>query len=153
MRKFCAPSGENAISHTDPLPSVSLAMKASLTNVRPVANINEPIVRYSDGMHDAELRGRRAIRLILARPVLMLHRAIEWTWKALARVLEVRIIGLASICAPMTLVRPGLRVEHDDSMIHVSVGNIELVCLLIDFQGSRAAEILRVIAAAVFSAV
>ena len=78
----------------------------------------------------------------------MLDRTIERTWKALSCILEIRIIGLASIRAPMTFVGPGLSIEHDDSMIHVSIGDVEFVRLFIDDQRSRTAEVLRVIASA-----
>src|SRR5207302_4904432 len=80
--------------------------------VRPIANINEPVIRDSRGMHDAELRWRPARRIILAWAVLMLHRTIEGTWKAPSCILEIRTIGLASLRAPMTAVSPSLAADH-----------------------------------------
>src|SRR2546422_1761260 len=121
--------------------------------VRPIAHINEPIIRDSRGMHDAELRWRRTSRIILAWAVLVLDRPIEGTRKALSCILEIPIIGLPSIRAPMTFVSPGLRIEHDDSMIHVSIGDVEFACRFINDQRRRTAQILGIIASAVSSAV
>src|SRR5262245_65383454 len=104
-------------------------------------------------MHDAELRWRRAGRIILAGPVLMLHCSIEWARKALSGVFEIRIIRLASICTPMTLVGTRLRVEYDDSMVQVSIRHEELVFFFINDETRRTAEILGIVASVVFSAV
>ena len=121
--------------------------------VCPIAYVYEPVIGDPGGMHDAELWWRRAGRIILAWAVLMLDRTIEGTWKALSGVLEVRIVRLPSIRAPMTFVRSALSIEHDDSMIHVSIGDVEFVRRFIDDQRRRTAEILCVIASAVSSAV
>src|SRR5207249_3809376 len=102
--------------------------------VRPIAYINEPIIRDSRGMHDTELWWRRASRLILAWAVFMLDSTIEGTRKALSCILEVRIIGLPSVRAPMASISPGVSIEHDDSMIHVSIGDVEFVSHFIDDQ-------------------
>ena len=83
----------------------------------------------------------------------MLHCATERTWKAFPRIQKIGIIGLAPIRAPMTLVSAGLSIEDDDTMIQVSVGDIELVCLLIDDEAGWTAHIFRVVASTVFSTV
>src|SRR5438093_11727068 len=116
--------------------------------VCPIANVNEPVSGDPGGMHNAQRWWRRAGRIILAGAVLMLDRTIEGTWKALSCVLEVRIIGLPSIRAPMTFVRSGVSIEHDDSMIQVSIGGVELLRHVIDDQRGRTAESLCVVASA-----
>src|SRR5215831_10066561 len=83
----------------------------------------------------------------------MLHCTIEWARKALSGVFEIRIIGFASICTPMTLVGSRLHVEYDDSMVQVSIRHVELVFFLINDETRRTADILEIIASAVFSAV
>src|SRR2546426_7872997 len=72
------------------LDECSILLENLNTIVRPIAYVNEPIIRDSCGMHDAELWWRRAGRIILARAVLMLNSAVEGTWQTLSCVLEVR---------------------------------------------------------------
>src|SRR5438093_2284789 len=121
--------------------------------VCPIANVNEPVSGDPGGMHNAELWWRRAGRIILAGAVLMLDSTIDRNWIAHCCVLSERIIRVSSIRAPLTFVRSGLSIEHDDSMIQVSIGDVEFVRRFIDDQRGRTAEILCVIASAVSSAV
>src|SRR5215813_11903122 len=139
--------GDERLSHER-----SVLLKNLNAIVRPIANIDKSIVRDSHSMHDAELRWWRPGRIILAGPVLMLHCTIEGARQALSGVFEIRIIGFASICTPMTLVGSRLHVEYDDSMVQVSVRHVELVFFLINDETRRTADILEIIASAVFSA-
>src|SRR5262245_44430932 len=104
-------------------------------------------------MHNTELRWRRAGRIILAGPVLMLDCTVEWARKALSGVFEIRIIRFASIRTPMTLVGSRLHVEYDDSMVQVSVRHVQLVFFLINDETRRTPDVLGIITSAVFSAV
>ena len=49
----------------------------------------------------------------------------------------------------MALVLPGLRVEDDDAVVEVAVGDVELVGLLVDEEPRRASNVVGVVAAAI----
>src|SRR5437762_7819450 len=147
------PTSKRLLRNERFLDECSILLENLNTIVRPIAYVNQPVIRDSCGMHNAELWWRRAGRIILARAVLMLNSAVEGTWQTLSCVLEVRIIGLPSICAPMAFVSPGLRIEHDDPVIHVAISDVEFMRRFINDQRCGTAEILRVIASAVFPAV
>src|SRR5262249_60543263 len=59
--------------------------------VRAIADVDEPVVRNPDGVDDAELRRRRAVRIEQARPGLVLHAAGERPRQDLARARELPI--------------------------------------------------------------
>ena len=119
----------------------------------PIANVDKSIARNSHGVYDSELRWWWSSRIILAGAVLVLHCPVEGTRKALSRVLKIRIVGFASIRTPVTPVDARLRVKDDDSMIQISIRDVEIVFLLIDDEPCRTADIFRIIASSVFSTV
>src|SRR5207237_837402 len=78
--------------------------------VRSIADVDEAVVRDPHGMHDAELRRRRTVGIVLARLVLVLDGAAERARQSLAGVREVRIVRALAVGAPVPLVRAALRV-------------------------------------------
>src|SRR5215207_2070234 len=84
-----------------------------------VADVDEPVIRDDDAVDGiAELTG------------------------------SLRIPGRESVRAPVALVLPGVRVEHDDAVVPVPVSYIDLVRLLVDEHVGRLAKELRVRVAA-----
>src|SRR6267143_6746337 len=119
--------------------------------VRAIAHVNQTIVRNPHGVHDAELRRRRAVRIVLAGFVFVLHGAVERARQTLPRPQKIPIVGLLAVRAPVPFVGARCRVEHDDAMVHVAVGDIQLVGRRVDDHVRRGAEVLRVVAAGAFA--
>ena len=79
--------------------------------------------------------------------IFVLDHSFEWSRQRLPRAREPPIVRRLAVRAPVTLVRPGRRVEHDDPVIHIAVGNIQLVRRAVDDQIGSRTEIRRVVAA------
>ena len=104
-------------------------------------------------MDDAELRSRRAVRIVLAGPVLVLHDTTERSRQRLTRAREEPIVRRVAVCAPVALVRTGRRVEDDDAVVDVAVGDVEFVGGGVEDNIGRRAEVLCVVAAAALARV
>ena len=121
--------------------------------VRAIADVDESVARDPHRVHDAKLRRRRAVRIVLARSVLVLHDASERTGQPLPRALEIPIVGPFAVRAPVTFVRTGRRVEHDDAVVDVPVGDVQFVGGGVEDNVGRRAEVLCVVAAAALTRV
>ena len=91
--------------------------------VAPIADIDEAVAIDTEAMYGvAELSGRRS-------------RGVDGRLRG-------RIIRLLAVCAPMTLVSTGLRVEHNHPVVLVllAVRYVDLVSLEIDAHLRRAAR-------------
>ena len=117
---FCCGSFENAMSQTDPSPSVRRAMSSFLHEravgpehldaiVRPVADVDEAIVRELRAVYRVAelLRGRR-IRIVGP---------------------QVRVVRLVAVRAPVALELAGLGVDDRHPLVAVAVGQVDLVRL------------------------
>ena len=95
--------------------------------VHAVANIQQAVVRKFGAMH---------------RIAELLRRAAHLDYRGPGSYRRACAVG-----APVAFVRAGLGVEHDDALVAVAVGDIQLVGLRIDEDLSRQPEILGVVAA------
>ena len=97
-----------------------------------VADIQQPIVRELGAVDRiAELLRRRRLRIVPP---------------------EIDIVGLVAVGAPVPLVLAGVGVEHDDAVVAVAVGDVQLVGLLVDEGLRRQPEVLDVVAALALAA-
>ena len=126
------------MSHAEPEPSVRFAMNRFLHEgsvrledldpvVHAVTDIQQAIDGHIRAMHGvAELLGRRRIRVVFS---------------------EVGVVGLVPVGAPVALVLAGIRVIHDHAMVAVTVGDVDLIGLLVDKRLGRQPQVLNVVAA------
>ena len=92
-----------------------------------IADVQQPIDREIGAVHRiAELLRRRRVRIVPS---------------------EIHIVGLVAVGAPVPLVLAGVGVEHDDAMVAVAVGDVQLVGLLVDEGLGRQPQIRDVVAA------
>src|SRR5688572_33230121 len=65
--------------------------------VRAIADVHQSVVCDAYRMHDAELRRRRAIRIVLAGLVFVLHGAAERARQFFARLREITVVGTFAV--------------------------------------------------------
>src|SRR5262245_13316135 len=83
--------------------------------VRSVGYVDQFVIRYDDGVHRiVELWGRLALNELRA------SREFE------------TVIGFLPVRAPVPFVRARVRVEHDDAVVEISVGDEQLVRFLVN---------------------
>src|SRR5262245_59214092 len=94
--------------------------------------LHERSVRLED--LDAVVDSIADVEQAIDREVRAVHRIAELLSGRRLRIVppEVRVIRLVDIRAPVTFVLAGLRVEHDDTMVAVPVGDVDLVGFLVD---------------------
>ena len=89
--------------------------------VRAIGDVDEIVVRHDNRVHRiVELRRRRTLNELGARRELVV------------------VVRLLAVGAPMTLVRAGVRVEDDDAVVEVAVGDEQLVGLRVARTGRPA---------------
>ncbi len=86
--------------------------------------------------------------IVVARPILVLHHTAERAWQLLAGAREIAVVGLLAVRAPVPFVGAGRGVKDDDTVVHVAVGDVELVGGPVEGHVGGAAEVLRIVAAA-----
>src|SRR5258706_3048708 len=89
-----------------------------------VANVNLPVIRYAHAVDGrSELFVMRGVRIVWPR---------------------VSIARFVSVCTPHAFKRQGFRIVHDDTLIQVSIGDIQFVCAFVHVKSRRLAEESRV---------
>jgi len=97
--------------------------------VMAIPHVYQPIIRDSNGVNETELFRYRFAWIVWAK---------------------IGIVWFVTVRSPVTFVRSRVRVEHDDPLIEVSVGNIDLVGFGIHCHVRGMAQEFRVVAAARF---
>ena len=98
-------------------------------------------------MNDTKLRGRLTIGIIFTGPVFMLHRSLKRTRERLSRFLKIGVVRRFTVGTPMPLVGARVCIEHDDTMIDISVSYVEFAGGLIDDHIRGRSEVLGVVTA------
>src|ERR1700722_18537847 len=78
-----------------------------------------------------------------------MHRITKLLCRRIVRIVsaKVRIVGLVAVGTPMALVLAGIGIKNDYAMVGVTIGDVNLIGLLVDKRFRREPEIFNVVAA------
>src|ERR1700722_17466880 len=98
-------------------------------------------------MNDAKLRGRLTIGIIFTGPVFIVQIPRKGTREPLSRFLKIGVVPRFTVGTPMPFVGARVCIEHDDTMIDISVRYVEFAGGLIDDHIRGRSEVLGVVTA------